>query len=131
MAVAVSAVYWGLKLWGNGPVTLVDGLPGSAPGADTAAVAQALGAVPVAAGPTEPPPVPAAARYRLMGVVAHRDQWGAALIAIDGQAPRPFQVGAELEPGWVLQSVERRAARLGAARTGPTLLVLELPPVEG
>lgn len=128
MAVLISAMFWGLKLWGAGQWVLVDGLPGSAPVADVSAVARALGSsptTPVAA--ASPAAVPAAARYRLIGVVSHRDQWGAALIAIDGQPPRPFQVGSELEPGWVLQAVERRSARLGPARSGPSSLVLDLP----
>jgi len=92
-----------------------------------AAVARALGAGSVP--PAEvPPPTAEAAQFRLIGVVAHRDRWGAALIEVRGQAPRPFQVGAELAPGWVLQSVDRRSVRLGPARTGPAMLTLELPP---
>jgi general secretion pathway protein C len=44
-------------------------------------------------------------RYTLLGVVADRQQQGAALIAIDGEPPRPYAVGAQLEGGLVLQSV--------------------------
>jgi hypothetical protein len=37
-------------------------------------------------------------------------------------------VGAAVEEGWVLQSVEQRTVALGTQATGPVGLTLELPP---
>ena len=56
-----------------------------------------------------------------------RRQAGAALIAVNGQPPRPYRVGASLEGGLVLQAVSRRSARLGASMNGPATVELTLP----
>lgn len=69
-----------------------------------------------------------AMRYSLIGVIADRRQQGAALIAIDDQLPKPYPVGAELEGGMVLQSVEGRTVRLGPSMQAPHSLELTLPP---
>jgi general secretion pathway protein C len=50
--------------------------------------------------------------YRLVGVVAGGTGQGAALIAIDGQPPKAYKVGAIVKEGKVLQSVERSSAVL-------------------
>ena len=52
---------------------------------------------------------------------------GCALIAVNGQPPRPYRVGASLEGGLVLQAVSRRSARLGASMNGPATVELTLP----
>ena len=54
------------------------------------------------------------ARYALAGVVAHGSERGAALIAEQGQPPKPYRVGAKLPGGWTLQAVLRRSAVLDA-----------------
>ncbi len=70
----------------------------------------------------------AASRFVLKGVLAGtRSGDGAALIAVDGKPPRHYRVGADIEPGLVLQSLGRREARLGASVDGATTLALELP----
>ncbi len=119
-----SAVYWGLRL--SAPVA------GPAPVAtapeqilpDAQALTRLLGARAVSAA-AEPA---AASRFVLKGVLAGtRSGDGAALIAVDGKPPRHYRVGADIEPGLVLQSLGRREARLGASVDGATTLALELP----
>jgi general secretion pathway protein C len=90
---------------------------------NTAAVAQTLGAAPVqaVAAPT------LASRFQLLGVMAGDASQAAALIAVDGQAAKPFRVGAVVADGWVLQSAQGRRVSLGAAANGAQTLVLELP----
>lgn len=126
--VAASMVYWGLKLIGGGGGGAIAPLPPRAPApVDPAAVARLLGAAPRA---SEQAPVPSmASRFALVGVVASRARDGAALIAIDGKPPKPFRVGAAVDEGMVLQSVEARRAVLAASMAGPAVLTLELPPL--
>jgi general secretion pathway protein C len=125
--VMLSVAFWALRWWGSAPLTVVDGLPGTAPAAEVSAVALALGTGVAAAPLPEAAVTPVSNRLRLIGVVAHRDRWGAALIAVGEQAPRPFTVGSEVEPGWYLQSVDRRSARLAQTAAGSAPLVLEMP----
>jgi general secretion pathway protein C len=61
-------------------------------------------------------------------VVANRSQKGAALIAVDGKPPKPYRVGAPVDEGIVLQSVESRRAVL-AGPDGAPVLTLDLPPL--
>lgn len=126
LAAGLSAGYWVLLAWGRSPVTPVSAVAPAQLVADSAAVARTLGAVPGVA-PTgavaSAPP-----RYNLLGVVAAGHQDGAALIAVDGQPPRPYRVGAPLEGGGlVLQAVTRRAVRLGPSLEGPATIELTLP----
>ncbi len=133
---AAAAVAWGLKLFVN-PTPV----PAGAQVADTTPVLQAdltrlLGADPAlpaaAAEEAAPPPD---ARFKLLGVVAPRQaaatgrgpREGVALIAIDGQTPRAYRVGARVDGDTVLQSVHARGAELGP-RGGPARVALELPP---
>jgi len=68
-----------------------------------------------------------ASRLKLVGVASIGAQRGAALIGIDGQAPKPYQIGQEVVDGLVLLSVDRLAARLGAQVGGPSALQLDMP----
>lgn len=126
---AGSAAYWGLKITSN------QQLPSAVPvgqdvlgAVDSAAVARMLGAVKLENAAAVV--VPVASRYALAGVaaVSASGQRGVALIAIDGKPARPFRVGAILEDGVVLQSVEARRATLSSSLDGPILATLELPP---
>jgi NAD(P)-dependent dehydrogenase (short-subunit alcohol dehydrogenase family) len=63
----------------------------------------------------------------LVGVASVGAQRGAALIGIDGQAPKPYQIGREVVDGLILQSVDRLGARLGAQVGGPSALQLDMP----
>lgn len=128
LLVGLSAGYWVLLAWGRGPMVPVSASAASLPQTDVALVARALGSFPQVATETAAP-APPATRYRLVGVVSRRNQSGAALIAVNDQPPRPYTVGAVLEGELVLQSVERRVARLGPALNGPSTVELELAPV--
>ena len=126
LAVGLSVGYWFLQARGQGAWTPVQGQAPSAPQADLDAVARALGALEVAEqSAAESAPV---ARLQLVGVVAQGRGQGVALITIDGQPPRPWWVGAEVADGLVLQSLDRRSARLGETRFGATTLELKVPP---
>jgi general secretion pathway protein C len=122
-AVAFSAVTWGLRWSATGAApsnatTAAQALPE----VDVSAAARTLGAAPVAAAaPT------LASRFQLQGVMAGGPNAGAALIAVDGKAAKPYRVGAVVTDGLVLQSAQGRRVTLGAAMDGPQSLVLELP----
>jgi general secretion pathway protein C len=92
-------------------------------------VARLLGANPVAAGPVAQV-ASLASRFSLLGVVSERDHEGGALIAVDGKPARPYHVGAAVDEGLVLQSVQPRQAVLANSLDGPPVLTLELPPVK-
>ena len=126
--VAASAVYWGLKIAtpSRPAVAAPPAVRAPAP-ADPAAVARLLGASPAAA--SVPTVASLSSRFTLVGVVASRSRTGAALIAVDGRPAKPFRVGAAIDEGLVLQSVEARRATLAASREGPPVLTLELPAV--
>lgn len=126
LAAGLSAGYWVLLAWGRSPVTPVSAMAPAQVAADTAAVARSLGAqpasVPAGAVASAAPP-----RYNLLGVVSVGTRDGAALIAVDGQPPRPYRLGASLEGGLVLQSVTRRAVHLGPSLQAPASVELTLP----
>ncbi|MDP3761725.1 MAG: type II secretion system protein N [Ramlibacter sp.] len=126
--VAASAVYWGLKFTtpSGGPVAAAPALRAAAP-ADPAAIARLLGASPAAAAAA--PVASLSSRFALLGVVANRSHGGAALIAVDGRPAKPFRVGAAIDEGLILQSVEARRATIAASQDGPPVLTLELPAV--
>jgi general secretion pathway protein C len=123
--VAASAAYWAMKLSTGGtavPAAVAVRTPAPA---DPAAVARLLGAT---ARPAEAAPVASlASRFVLLGVVGSRGQQGAALIAVDGRPAKPFRIGASVDEGLVLQSVEGRRAVLAPDMQAAPSLVLELP----
>lgn len=73
-----------------------------------------------------PQPAPAQ-RFQVLGVIAGRSGQGAALIAVDGQPARPFGVGAEVAPGFVLKRLATRAVMLADSVDAPVKLSLPLP----
>jgi general secretion pathway protein C len=126
--VAASAVYWGLKLASRpGAAPAAPPAIRMPPAADPVAVARLLGAAPAVASAAPSPTL--ASRFTLVGVVASRSHKGAALIAVDGKPAKPFRVGAAVDEGIVLQSVEPRRAVL-ASSDGSPALTLELPPLK-
>lgn len=66
-------------------------------------------------------------RFKLTGVVASGAKGGYALIATDGQAAKPYRVGAAVSDSLVLQSVAIRSAALAASLEAPVSFTLELP----
>lgn len=129
---AASVVYWGLKLGGSGSgVAARVPPPRQVAAVDPAAIARLLGSTPMASAAAAPAAMPSlASRLQLVGVVAGvRSGGGAAVISVDGKPARPYRVGASIEEGLVLQSVQGRRAVLAAQADGQSLLTLELPPV--
>lgn len=89
-----------------------------------AELARLLGAAPlVAAGPGPGP----AERFSLSGVIATLVGQGAALISVDGKPARPFAVGSQIAPGYVLVGVGPREAMLADGPRSPVRAVLSLP----
>jgi len=122
------AGYWVLQALGRSELVPVVAAPAALPAVDTTAVARALGNPDTMDGASvNGSAASVSMRYTLLGVVADRRQQGAALIAIDGEPPRPYAVGSTLEGGLVLQSVQRHMARLGPSRDGPTTVELLVP----
>ena len=122
LAVGFSALAWGLRLWPQPDAVPVVELPASLPASTADEVARALGASRAAAA------APAlASRLQLIGVVADADGFGAALIALDGQPPKPYRIGKPVLDGLVLQSVQARSAALGERMGGAATLNLSLP----
>ena len=118
--VGVSAVSWTLRL--SEPVA--QATPAAAPApvqvrpaaiAKWLSLAEASSAEPVVS-----------ERYVLLGVIAQGRQ-GVALLAVDGQPPKPYLVGSLIHEGLVLKAVGPRHAELAADRRGPVLTRLELP----
>ncbi|SEA16938.1 general secretion pathway protein C [Acidovorax soli] len=123
-----SVVYWGLRLSAR-PVGLAVPAVAPAPVApDAQAMARLLG-VPAATDAVagRAPVASLASRFALIGVLAGRSSGGgAALIAVDGKPAKPFRVGAAVDEGLVLQSLDPRQARLGASVDGPATLTLDM-----
>jgi len=106
---AASAVLWWLHLPNaDGPETPVASLPQSEQ------ITQGRGSVGRALGHTGTAVADAdeRKRFRLVGVIASTDGHGSALIAVDGQAPKPYLIGHELEGGWFLNALTAYGATL-------------------
>ena len=73
---------------------------------------------------------PASSRFQVLGVVAPKahpqSAEGVALIAVDGQPPRPYRVGARVEADLVVQSISQHTVQLGP-KDGPAAFSLDLP----
>jgi general secretion pathway protein C len=123
---ALSATYWALKSTHANSVSAAAPAAGF-PGVDPQALARALGGggMVAAAGA----PVVQSTAYVLVGVLADRQHGGAALIAVDGKAAKPYRVGAAVEGNLVVQSVVGRRAVLATSMDGPAQMTLELPPL--
>ncbi len=130
-ASAASAVFW---LLGGATGSALIANPSdfqSTPAASSVpnalSLAQSLGAS--SSAPLAEPAPSQASRLRLLGVVAGSsdDKPGFALVSVDGGAPKTYAVGAKVTDRWVLQSVQRRSATLGADAKGAALVTLELP----
>lgn len=120
---ALAAVFWGLRLAAPAPVQVarIAAAPVAPP--DTESLARVLGGTQAAAAPVQA----MASRYALLGVIADRARYGAALIQVQGKPARPYRVGSEVDDGLVLQSVGPRSANLGRGPGAPVSLVLEMP----
>lgn len=140
LAVGMLLGYGGLQGWGRrelhppAPVT-----PPAPVVVDSVVVGRVLGANAAANAAVVAEPVAATVptRYTLSGVMAvGRDgQTGVALIATDGQKPKPYRVGATVDGRWAVESVSVRAVVLRplpsvvhSQTQGPMTLQLPTPP---
>lgn len=117
-----------LRWLGQRPTTLVPVQTTAAVATDTQAVARALGAQAPQAAPVAPHATPS--RFVLTGVVAPAGgghSSGVALIAIDGQRPGTYRVGAVLDGRWTVKTVERRSVVLRSTDTSGQQITLSLP----
>jgi general secretion pathway protein C len=129
-AVAAGGAFWSLRL-------LVPSTAAPAHTVTVSAAAVARGDLTRVLGFDPPPTAEAAApvaeaerRFQLLGVVAPRGitaSEGVALIAIDGNPPKAYRVGASVDGETVLQSVSMRGAALGP-RGGAATVSLATPP---
>ena len=124
---AASVGYWALKWPAPKPTARAVPAEPASPPIDTAKVAQLLGAK--AGLPTAP--VAAAARYKLLGVIAQGPHSGSALIATDGKPAKPYRVGERVTDDLLLHGVKARSVTLAADAQGAGAVTLELPPLSG
>ncbi len=127
LLLAASVVFWVMR-WpvpATGPVLPLLASSDDVPVVDATSLARLLGAGVAATDVAVAPD--AASRFRLTGVVALGGGKGVALLSVDGKPAKPYRIGAQLEEGWVLQSVAQRSVALGADASGPVRLQLELP----
>ena len=130
--VAATLVFWALRLGVRSAPAPSYAVPAERSTPLRGDLARLFGAAPVLASANDARPE-APSRYRLLGVMAPRPNSGAAqdygfaLIAIDGKPARAYSVGASLDSGLVLQSVGLRTASLGSATGGAQSVLLELP----
>lgn len=126
---AASTAYWGLKWTATTPAQPTTPVVfATTRQADPLLVARLLGGSQTGAAATQTMPInTAASRFKLTGVVADRANSGYALIAVDGQPAKPYQVGAQVADTLVLQSVAARSAVLAPRRDAPASLTLDLP----
>jgi general secretion pathway protein C len=128
-AVAGTAVFWALHLFGTPPEA-----PPHAQAAPVAAVLRAdlgrvLGADPalLAAAPDKPAPTAEQSRFQLVGVIAS-GQTGWATIAVDGKPPRTYRVGHVVDGSSVLQKVVARGVEIGPRGGAPEVSLQLAPP---
>jgi len=129
-ALGLSTLAWGLAVWPKEAKPLAASVPMTAAASSAvvqvADLAKLLGASSAATSTSEANE-PAALRLSLLGVALADKGNGIALISVEGQAPKPFHVGAAVTEGLVLQAVTPTQALLGAALKSPTMNILELP----
>jgi general secretion pathway protein C len=129
-ALGLSALAWGLAVWPKDDKPLADSV--AALPTATSVVVQATDIAKVLGDSSAPAAsseanAPAALRLSLLGVAMAAKGNAIALISVDGQAPKPFHVGATVSTGLVLQAVTPTQALLGATLKSPTLSTLEIP----
>lgn len=115
---SASVVVWGLRLSTPASSMAAPAAPQALPAPDAQAIARLLGAV----GETKAAAPATASRFALIGVLAGKNgASGAALIAVDGAAPRTYRIGATVDGDLVLQSIGRHGVELGASGAASSL----------
>jgi general secretion pathway protein C len=134
LLLGLSATYWLLQ-WRSAQQATAVRAPVASTAApvlnlDAAELAKVLGAT-AAAPVASAPVVSASTRFNLVGVVRVAGRSSVAVIAVDGQAAKPYRVGSEVEPGFVLTSVGPKSADLAPEVGLPATMTLELPKAPG
>ena len=124
---AAGAAYWVLQWPDASDMPRSPMAVATADAPDPQALVRLMGGA--GANAAQAPVTQAPSRFVLTGVVADRAHGGAALIALDGQASKPYRVGAKVADGLVLQSVAARRAVLAPAFNAPAALTLEMKPL--
>jgi general secretion pathway protein C len=124
-AVALSAVFWALRMGAGSPVAPAHTVPVDTLVVPHADLTRLFGAEPA---PQQQAAPELSSRFHLLGVVASRGRQApaVALIAIDGKMPRAFHVGANVDDNLVLQAVQPRGVDIGPAGQ-PAQVHLDLP----
>ena len=122
---AASGVYWVLK-WPESTMPMPASLPVANSSSEPQSLARLLGGGGQATTNTQATAPVAPSRFVLTGVVADKAQGGTALIALDGQASKPYRVGANVADGLMLQSVAARRAVLAEGLNAPATVTLEM-----
>jgi general secretion pathway protein C len=125
-AAAASVVFWVLNFPAGSAVQalpLVQSANQAVTGSTSSHIARAWGVQ----APLPEVSIAQSSRFELWGVVAGASGQGSALIAVDGQPPRPFRVGQTVTDGVVLQGLGPKQAQLGASAQGAALFSLSLP----
>jgi general secretion pathway protein C len=129
--VAGSGLFWGLRLFVKAPAAPAHTQVAGAATAPRGDLTRLLGNDPPPPVAEAAPEAAADARFQLVGVLSapprQAGREGVALIAIDGQPPKAYRVGARIDGDKIVQSVEARGVNLGL-RNGPVLVALNLPP---
>ena len=127
---AASAAAWGLAFWPADPRPLAPsvGLQVTQPVALQAAdIGKVLGLSSASETSLSPAAPEISSRLALIGIAKSGVNQSVALIAVDGQAAKPFARGTEVVPGLLLQTVTLQQAQLGARIDGPAQLQLSMP----
>jgi hypothetical protein len=128
-AATASLVAWGLAFWPNDgqPLATPVSMGPVATGSEVSAtnLSRILGVSSMSVG-AEPDAPSVHTRLVLVGIAKSGANM-AALIAVDGQAAKPFAKGMEVLPGLVLQSVSLQQAHLGVALNSPSHMSLDMP----
>jgi general secretion pathway protein C len=125
-AAAASVVFWVLNFPAGSAVQGLPSVQSSAPAVTASSSSNLARAWGVQAALPEVS-IAQSSRFVLWGVVSGASGLGSALIAVDGQPPRPFRVGQTVTDGVVLQSLGPKQAQLGASAQGAALFSLSLP----
>jgi general secretion pathway protein C len=134
--VASSAVFWGLK-WSKAPAAPAQVSTPLSSTTSAPALPQLLSLFDSASpSSAEPTPQNASDGLQLMGVVtgqyaasnsSDKSSHAVALIALNGEAAKPYALGQNVAEQWRLVSIERQRVLLQALKPGQPRIALEVP----
>jgi general secretion pathway protein C len=135
--VASSAVFWGLK-WSKAPTAPAQVSTPISSNTSNPSLPQLLGlfdSAPQSAS-AEPTPQNASDGLQLVGVItgqystlsgSEKNSHAVALIALNGEAAKPYALGQSVAEQWRIVSIERQRVLLQALKPGQPRIALEVP----